>query len=113
MPYLNKGSNYNTTTGKYCAEYNGTYLFHLNLYKVGGTNRVLGCLLLKDSKIQTGEDIAYATVPTETSDSSESSTTAITHLEQGDCVYVGACEEYINLAGDTTFIGTLLFVDSD
>ena len=112
MPYLNTGSNYNTTTGKYYAEYNGTYLFHLNLYKGGGANAV-GCILYKDSNIKTKELLSYAAVASETSNDGfyESSTTAITHLDQGDCVYVGDCNNFSNLSGRTTFTGTLISVD--
>ena len=115
MPTLNTGSHYNNTTGKYCAEHNGTYLFHLNLYKFPLANTI-GCYLLKDSKIETGESLSYASVPSETSNHAfyESSTTAITHLDQGDCVYVGNCDNYMNNWSDvTTFTGTLLSVDSD
>ena len=108
-PTLNIGSHYNTTTGKYCAEHSGTYLFQLNLVKKSLLASVV-CSLFKES-----DRIGDAWVPTETiwAGQFESSTTAIVHLVQGECVYVGGCNGFSNMADTTTFTGTLLFQDSD
>ena len=108
-PTLNTGSDYNTTTGKYCAEHSGTYLFQLNLVKKNRATAVI-CSLFKES-----DRIGNTWVPDETTTSGqfESSTTAIAHLEPGECVYVGSCNGFSNMADTTTFAGALLFQDSD
>ena len=111
-PKLNQGSDYNTTTGKYCAEHSGTYLFHLDLYKISLADEV-NCNIFKSFSDGTLAFLSQAAVAPETSQAGqyESSTTAIAHLEQGDCVYVGSCVNYNNMEFLTTFVGTLLNLD--
>ena len=111
-PELNQGSDYNTTTGTYCAEYSGTYLFNLNLYKIDLADKV-ACGIFKSFSDGESTVLSHASVEAETSQAGqyESSTTAIAHLEQGDCVYVGSCTNYNNMGFPTTFVGTLLNLD--
>ena len=111
-PELNQGSHYNTTTGRFCPEYSGTYLFHLDLYKMSQADRVQ-CGIFKSFPDGGQTSLSFASVAGETSKTGdyESSTTAIVHLEQGDCVYVGFCVGYNNMNFATAFVGTLLNKD--
>ena len=104
---LNIGLHYDNTTGKYCAEHTGTYMFQLHLYKQfqGG---LVTCKIKKNS-----DTIAAAQVPSETVKPGfyEGSTSSIVHLEKGDKVYVGDCVNFNNLFQWTAFNGVLLDLD--
>ena len=102
--YLNIGQHYDNTTGKYSAEYNGTYMFQLHLYKQHKGD-LITCNIIKKS-----DSIAIAQVPSETVKPSyyESSTSIIVHLEKGDKVYVGDCYNFNSLFQWTAFNGVLL-----
>ena len=101
----NNAAHYNASSGKYCAEYYGTYQFQLHLYKTGPTSGAPYCAIVKES--QSGSTASLAWVFTY-GNTIGGSTSTIVDLEQGDCVYVGHCSETSKLSDKTAFSGTLL-----
>ena len=100
----NNATHYDTSTGKYCAEYYGLYMFNLHLYKISeqGSSK---CYIFKESQSGMMSGLAQASVG---SSSLESSTTTIVELGQGECVYVGGCSGFSFLSSFTSFSGTLI-----
>ena len=106
-PKLNIGQHYDNTTGKYNAPYNGTYMFQLHMYKKRYAD-FFYCRIKKNSGL-----IATAIAPSETANNGnyESSTSVIVHLEEGDKVYVGDCDNFSYMDFWTAFNGVLLDKD--
>ena len=111
-PALNIGDHYDITTGKYCPEYNGIYIFQLHLYKKS-LGIGVGCIMQKESASGEMTQLGLADVPSETTQGGRygGSTAAIAHLEQGDCVFVSSCYLFDSLDPRTTFSGALLHLD--
>ena len=97
------GAHYNTSSGKYCAEFYGIYAFHLHLVKVSAANTA-ACAIQKDHAGSL-ETLAATTVNPGTVTSSIST---IVDLERGDCVYAGECFAIDLLSSSTSFSGALL-----
>ena len=97
------GADFNTSSGKYCAEYYGIYSFHLHLYKTGPGNTA-ECAINKDDGARM-ETLAHAEVKSGTI---TGSTSTIVTLEQGDCVYVFDCNGTSLLSDQTSFNGALI-----
>ena len=100
----NNGAHYNTSSGKYCPEYYGTYAFHLHLHKPSSTGLRVYCYIIKEP--QSGSDARLARAYN--GGSYSASTTAIVDLEKGDCVYVGNCTRPEDINTLTSYSGTLL-----
>ena len=94
------GALYNTSSGKYCAEIYGTYIFHLHLYNRAAGQT--GCAITKDDDGSL-ETLAYAEIQSGTL---TSSTSTIVDLEKGVCVYVGHCFGS-GFSAQSTFSGAL------
>ena len=102
---LNTGGHYSDETGQYTAEYPGTYVFALHLYKRAQVAMALTCHIRKND-----ESFALATVPgAADSEYYESSTATVLHLDQGDTVSVRCNHD--GIATSTSFSGFLLKAD--
>ena len=97
------GAHYNTSSGKYCAEFYGTYIFILHLYKTG-LREIAVCHIVKDDG-SSRETLGTTEVQDGTI---TGSTSTILVLEKGDCVYVGNCGGYSLLSTLSSFSGALL-----
>ena len=97
------GAHYNTSSGKYCAEYYGTYIFQLHLYKTSPTE-TLSCDIKKDHDGSLETLVRVSARP----DTLTGSSSTIVDLQNGDCVYVGECTNFHKLNSMTSFSGALL-----
>ena len=100
----NNATHYNTSTGKYCPDHRGTYLFQLHLYKMSPTGGP-SCTIIKES--QSGSLASISRVFSSGS-TLGGSTATIVELKQGDCVWVGACDDLLHISDLTSFSGALL-----
>ena len=100
----NNAAHYNTSSGKYCPDHRGTYLFQLHLYKDNQSGNPF-CSIIKESQSGSLRILASASPKDSTL---EGSSATIVDLEQGDCVYVGSCEDVSNISFLTSFSGALL-----
>ena len=100
----NNAAHYNTSSGKYCAEFSGTYLFQLHLYKSSSTSGTAYCYIIKEWLLGYEARLARAY----NDGSFEASTATIVNLAQGDCVYVGDCTGPTLITRQTSFSGALL-----
>ena len=81
-------------------------MFILNLYKDTGADRIT-CYIRKN-----GEGVVMAYVPAESEwGFYESSASTVVHLDPGDKVDVGACNNPSGIHDYTSFIGFLLQAD--
>ena len=101
----NIGNHYDNTTGQFTAQYAGIYVFVLNLYRVNGLDHVF-CYIRKN-----GSKVAIGRIQLKSEQHAESSGSTVVHLDPGDKVDVGNCDNPWEIDIRTSFIGFLLQAD--
>ncbi|XP_046377840.2 testis-specific gene 10 protein-like [Haliotis rufescens] len=107
----NAGSTYNTTTGKFTAPVNGTYMFWTQIEARGSTITGMYVHIMKSGEVD--ENIAGGYVKTDPSiDEADASAVTVTHLDQGEEAWVETDHSgYIYQSSASYFGGVLLSED--
>ena len=98
----NIGDDFDPETGRYTAPVDGTYIFDLNLYKLGNSLPFVRCYLRKN-----GEKVAVAFIPDNVLSEHEGSATTVLQLMENDVVDVGDCNDVGKIDSYTSFSGYL------
>ena len=101
----NVGVNYDPVTGLYTAPYDGTYAFHVNLYKKPGPNDGVYCRIVMDSTTLLADVNIVLTAGRLVGSAS-----TIVHLVQGDTVAV-VCIDFNRVDAYSSWMGFLVMAD--